>query len=171
MNIWKLIHRQISVARVYGIPVRIDYRWFAVFALSVWLISLNLQRGVHNLPPVEPISAWILAVLTTLAFFLSVFGHELSHALVGRMEGIEIEEIVLHPFGGLARLKSEPDTPGAEFRIAVAGPAATTRAAAASASFIVPSSFMGCAEDARRAPLRCHRPGVRSRPPRRVDLS
>jgi len=84
-----------------------------------------LQRGVHNLPPVEPISAWILAVLTTLAFFLSVFGHELSHALVGRMEGIEIEEIVLHPFGGLARLKSEPDTPGAEFRIAVAGPAAS----------------------------------------------
>ncbi|HKC64664.1 MAG TPA: site-2 protease family protein [Pyrinomonadaceae bacterium] len=125
MNVWKLIHRQISVARVYGIPVRIDYRWFAVFALSVWLISLNLQRGIHDLPPVEPISAWLLAVLTTLAFFLSVFGHELSHALVGRMEGIEIEEIVLHPFGGLARLKSEPDTPGAEFRIAVAGPAAS----------------------------------------------
>ncbi|HYJ47575.1 MAG TPA: site-2 protease family protein [Pyrinomonadaceae bacterium] len=125
MNIGKLIHRQISVARVYGIPVRIDYRWFAVFAMSVWLISLNLQRGVRGLPPVEPISAWVLAVLTTLAFFLSVFGHELSHALVGRMEGIEIEEIVLHPFGGLARLKSEPDTPGAEFRIAVAGPAAS----------------------------------------------
>lgn len=113
------------MARVYGIPVRIDYRWFAVFALSVWLISENLQRGVRGLPPVEPISAWVLSVLTTLAFFLSVFGHELSHALVGRMEGIEIEEIVLHPFGGLARLKSEPDTPGAEFRIAVAGPAAS----------------------------------------------
>lgn len=125
MNVWKLIHRQISVARVYGIPVRIDYRWFAVFALSVWLISLTLQRGVHDLPPVEPISAWVLGVLTTLAFFLSVFGHELSHALVGRIEGIEIEEIVLHPFGGLARLKSEPETPGAEFRIAVAGPAAS----------------------------------------------
>jgi len=125
VNIWKLIHRQISVARVYGIPVRIDYRWFLVFAMSVWLISLNLQRGVRGLPPVEPISSWVLGVLTTLAFFLSVFGHELSHALVGRMEGIEIEEIVLHPFGGLARLKSEPDTPGAEFRIAVAGPAAS----------------------------------------------
>ena len=125
MNIWNLIHRQISVARVYGIPVRIDYRWFVVFAMSVWLISMNLQRGVRGLPPVEPISSWVLGILTTLGFFLSVFGHELSHALVGRMEGIEIEEIVLHPFGGLARLRSEPDTPGAEFRIAVAGPAAS----------------------------------------------
>jgi Zn-dependent protease len=71
------------------------------------------------------VTAWLLGVLTTLGLFLSVFGHELSHALVGRMEGIEIIEIVLHPFGGLARLRNEPETPGAEFRIAVAGPAAS----------------------------------------------
>jgi len=54
-----------------------------------------------------------------------VFGHELSHALMARIEGIEIEEIVLHPFGGLARLKTQPENPKAEFRIAVAGPAAS----------------------------------------------
>jgi CBS domain-containing protein len=34
-------------------------------------------------------------------------------------------EIVLHPFGGLARFRREPDTPRAEFRIAIAGPAAS----------------------------------------------
>jgi Zn-dependent protease len=45
--------------------------------------------------------------------------------LMARAEGIEIEEIVLHPFGGLARLKTEPQNPRAEFRIAVAGPAAS----------------------------------------------
>jgi Zn-dependent protease len=44
---------------------------------------------------------------------------------MARFEGIEIEEIVLHPFGGLARLRSEPENPRAEFRIAVAGPAAS----------------------------------------------
>ncbi|MEJ7712278.1 MAG: site-2 protease family protein [Pyrinomonadaceae bacterium] len=32
---------------------------------------------------------------------------------------------MLHPFGGLARLRSQPGSPGAEFRIAVAGPAAS----------------------------------------------
>ncbi|HVF48990.1 MAG TPA: site-2 protease family protein [Pyrinomonadaceae bacterium] len=62
---------------------------------------------------------------TTLLMFLSIFGHELSHALVGRTEGIETVEIVLHPFGGLARLQREPDNPRAEFRIAVAGPASS----------------------------------------------
>src|SRR2546421_12409957 len=125
-----IFKRQILVARVFGIPVRIDYRWFIVFAMSVVLIASNvrkhpLQLGTLRIPPTGDFVAWTLGVVTTLALFLSVFGHELSHALVGRMEGIETEEIVLHPFGGLARLRNEPDTPRAEFRIAVAGPAAS----------------------------------------------
>jgi Zn-dependent protease/CBS domain-containing protein len=57
--------------------------------------------------------------------FLSIFGHELAHALMARAEGIKTLEIVLHPFGGLARLERAPDTAREEFRIAVAGPAAS----------------------------------------------
>ncbi len=139
MSLTSFYRKRITVARVYGIPVRIDYRWFVVFALSAWLISTNFERGgiwIGNLErgvevvearllPLDPVTAWFLGSITTLALFVSVFGHELSHALMGRAEGIEIEEIVLHPFGGLARLRNEPDSPGAEFRIAVAGPTAS----------------------------------------------
>jgi Zn-dependent protease len=122
--------RQILVARVFGIPVHIDYRWFIVFALSVALIASNVRKHpmqlfTYRLPATGELTAWVLGIATTLGLFLSVFGHELSHALMGRTEGIEIEEIVLHPFGGLARLRTQPDSPGAEFRIAVAGPAAS----------------------------------------------
>src|SRR5438067_1959994 len=125
-----IFKRQILVPRVFGIPVRIDYRWFVVFAMSVVLIASNvrkhpLQLGTLRIPPTGDFVAWTLGVVTTLALFLSVFGHELSHALMGRTEGIEIDEIVLHPFGGLARLRSQPESPRAEFRIAVAGPAAS----------------------------------------------
>src|SRR5918995_6367441 len=130
MNLVDFSKRQITVAHIFGIPVRFDYRWFVVFLLSVWLIATNLAQGGMWVGSVKllPISvglAWILAVVTTLGLFLSVLGHELSHALMGRAEGIEIEEIVLHPFGGLARLRNEPENPRAEFRIAVAGPAAS----------------------------------------------
>src|ERR1700694_1038421 len=130
MNLPGIFKRQILIARVYGIPVRIDYRWFIVFALSVALIASNvrshpMQLFSYLLPATGVLTAWILGIATTLGLFLSVFGHELSHALMGRTEGIEIEEIVLHPVGGLARLRTEPDSPGAEFRIAVAGPAAS----------------------------------------------
>src|SRR5437016_1532912 len=139
--------RQIMVARVYGIPVRIDYRWFLVFAMSVVLIAANvrkhpLQLSNLTIPPTGDFLAWTLGVVTTLALFLSVFGHELSHALMGRTEGIEIDEIVLHPFGGLARLRTQPENPKAEFRIAVAGPAASfTFALIAFAGMFLTASF------------------------------
>src|SRR3989440_2248538 len=130
MRLTQVFQRQFKIARVYGIPVRIDYRWFAVVALSVWLIESNLQGhamqlGNVRLPPLRSATAWILGVITTAGLFLSVFGHELSHALMARAEEIEIEEIVLHPFGGLARLRTEPQNPRAELRIAFAGPAAS----------------------------------------------
>src|SRR6476661_5308786 len=124
------LKRQILIARVYGIPVHIDYRWFIVFALSVALIAANVRKHpmqlfAYHLPPTGELMSWVQGIATTLGLFLSVFGHELSHALMGRTEGIEIEEIVLHPFGGLARLRTQPESPRAEFRIAVAGPAAS----------------------------------------------
>ncbi|HEX6719046.1 MAG TPA: site-2 protease family protein [Pyrinomonadaceae bacterium] len=148
MNVIDFYKRQITVARIFGIPVRFDYRWFVVFLLSVWLIAMNLSRGGMwvgqvQLLPVSVPKAWVLAVVTTIGLFLSVLGHELSHALMGRAEGIEIEEIVLHPFGGLARLRNEPDSPRAEFRIAVAGPAASFLFGAVSFMLMLPAMMAG----------------------------
>jgi Zn-dependent protease/CBS domain-containing protein len=127
MNLLRLFRRQIQVARVLGIPVRIDYRWFLVFALSAWVIAVSFREGTpmtHNIR-LGTGAAWVVGVVTTFALFLSIFGHELSHALLARAEGIESDEIVLHPFGGLTRLRREPDNPRAEFRIAIAGPSAS----------------------------------------------
>ena len=97
MNLKSFFKRQIMVACVYGIPVRIDYRWFGVFAISVAMIAVNahrhpMQLGTLQLPPADDLVAWTLGIAITLGLFLSVFGHELSHALMARMEGIEIEE-------------------------------------------------------------------------------
>ncbi len=130
MKLRDLYRRQITVARVYGIPVRIDFRWFVVVGLSVWLIATNLHTHTIQLTnvtlrPMDQAGAWLLGLLTTAGLFLSVFGHELSHALMARAEGIETEEIILHPFGGLARLRNQPQNPRAELRIAMAGPAAS----------------------------------------------
>ncbi len=127
MNFLKLFKRQIQVARVFGIPVRIDYRWFFVFALSAWVIAESFGQGTIKTQGVQvsALVAWVAGIATTFGLFLSIFGHELSHALVASAEGIESEEIVLHPFGGLTRLKREPDNPRAEFRIAIAGPSAS----------------------------------------------
>src|SRR2546423_7719426 len=127
MNLLGLFRRQVQVARAFGIPVRIDYRWFVVFALSAWVSAASFRAGTTLTQFVrrrEP-AAWAAGIATTFALFLSIFGHELSHALLARAEGIESEEIMLHPCGGLTRLRREPDNPRAEFRIAIAGPSAS----------------------------------------------
>ena len=66
MSILSFYKRTITVAHIYGIPVRFDYRWFIVFFLSVWLIAINLTRGgmyvgSYQLKAVSSITAWILA--------------------------------------------------------------------------------------------------------------
>ena len=75
LNLKALFRRQILVARVYRIPVRIDYRWFVMFALSVLLIASNLQQhtlqlGSLRLPPTGVVTAWILGLsLRSRSFF------------------------------------------------------------------------------------------------------
>jgi Zn-dependent protease len=121
MNVIEFSRRRLLLAHVFGIPVRVDYRWFVVLVLLSGLIAINLPEKL-----IESFAArLVLAFVSALVFFASILFHELAHAFAARREGVEVLEIVLHPFGGLARLRREPDTPRAEFRIAVAGPLAS----------------------------------------------
>jgi Zn-dependent protease/CBS domain-containing protein len=120
MRYLEFFKRQMLLAHIGGIPVRIDYRWFLVFVFITWLTAQSLMLYVNS-----GTTAFVLGLFITLLFFVSVLLHELAHAFAARMENVEVIEIVLHPFGGLARMRHAPDTPRAEFRIAVAGPAAS----------------------------------------------
>lgn len=129
MEFLSFFKKQLLVAHISGIPVRIDYRWFFVLAFVTWLAASSIFKIIDNL-----LMAAILGLLTTLLFFASILLHELAHAFVARMEGIGVLDIVLHPFGGMTRMHREPDSPRAEFRIAIAGPAA---------SFLIGLVFLG----------------------------
>ena len=60
-----------------------------------------------------------------LGYFASLILHELGHALASRRLGIPILGIDLWFFGGMASPTREPETPGEEFKVSAAGPAAT----------------------------------------------
>jgi Zn-dependent protease len=114
------IRKQLLITHVTGIPVRIDLRWFFVLGLMSWVMGNIIFPYVQN-----GVSSFVLGLFTTLVFFFSIFLHEFAHAYAARIENVQVLEIVLHPFGGLARFRREPDTPRAEFRIAIAGPVAS----------------------------------------------
>ncbi len=112
--------RQMVLGRVSGIPVRADVRWFLVLFLMTGITAVSIEPLVKNLA-----GSVVLGFLTTIGFFVSIFLHEFAHAVLARFENLQVVEIVLHPFGGLTRFAHEPRTPRAEFRIAIAGPAAS----------------------------------------------
>jgi Zn-dependent protease/CBS domain-containing protein len=111
---------QVKLGRIAGIPIGLHYSWFLVFALVTASLTVAfLSTGVSAFGPAAVLLA---AVVASLLFFVSVVAHELGHALVATRNGVVVRSINLFIFGGVAQITREPPTPGAEFRIAVAGP-------------------------------------------------
>ena len=120
MRFFEDIRRPYELMRFSGIPVRAGRAWFLVLILMTIITAASVQSQVANWP-----ASIGLGAATTVVFFASIFLHELAHAVIARLEKLGVVEIVLHPFGGLTRFVHEPKTPKAEFRIAIAGPAAS----------------------------------------------
>jgi len=109
----------ISLGRVFGIPLRLHYTWFIIFALVT--VSLVLNPLVE--PPYPPIAQRIiLGILTSLLFFASIVTHELAHSILAIRNNISVKEITLFVFGGVSQITKEATSPRAELLIAIVGP-------------------------------------------------
>jgi Zn-dependent protease/CBS domain-containing protein len=139
----------ISIARVAGFPISLDYSWFVIF----FLILATFTGAVFPLyVPGLPRQAYVaMGFAGTLLFFLSLLVHELAHAFVARWKGIEVEGITLFIFGGMARTRSEAVRPMDEFQIAGVGPLA---------SFALSAVFYGIAVVSESAAWHAAIPGV-----------
>ena len=110
----------LTLGRVAGIQVGINWSWLVVLALIVWTLARGIFPTMN--PGLSDGTYAVMAVVAALLFFLSLVLHEYGHALVARREGMEIDGITLWLFGGVAKFKGMFPSAGAEFRIAVAGP-------------------------------------------------
>lgn len=77
--------------------------------------------------------------------FVSLLAHELAHAFMARRQGIEVKGLTLWLFGGVASLGREPATPGADFRVAVVGPATSLALAGGFGAIAAGLQFLGVA--------------------------
>jgi Zn-dependent protease len=114
--------RSIPLVRIFGIRIGVDPTWFLALFLFIWWLTDYYQTAM---PGSEDSSAFALATLSTLLFFLSILLHELGHAVVAIRNGIHIAGIDLWLFGGIAKMSRDTQSPGVEFRVAVAGPVVT----------------------------------------------
>jgi len=112
-----------TLLTIRGIPIGVDWTWFFILFLIIWLLS-GFYRDVLGTTQ-DSIEPYALAVASAFGFFASILLHELGHAVIAVRNKIGISQITLWMFGGVASLDREPDSAGAEFRIAAAGPAVT----------------------------------------------
>lgn len=110
----------ISLGRILGISIRLDYSWFVVFALMTW--SLAVSYYPFQLRGLGTTVYWAMGAVTAIMLFGSVLLHELGHSVIALRYKIPVRSITLFIFGGVAEIGAEPPSASAEFFIAIAGP-------------------------------------------------
>jgi len=106
------------MGRPFGIPVYVSPSWFLVAALMTVLFAPTFAERLPGIGAGRYGVSFAFAVL----LYLSVLVHELSHSVVARGFGLPVRRITLHLLGGVSEIEREPDTPGQEFAVAIAGP-------------------------------------------------
>ena len=110
-----------QLARILGIRIGVNASWFLVLFLFVVLLADSFSASLGG----DRTAGYLAAIAASLLFFASIVLHELGHALAARRDGIGVAGIDLFFFGGLMRMSRDTETPGSEFRVAVAGPLVT----------------------------------------------
>jgi len=113
--------RSLPLLRIFGIRVGVNPSWFLILFVVIFVLWDSLSDTLDA----SDTTVYVVAVVAAASFFASIVAHELGHALAARREGISVEGIDLFLFGGVMKMSRDTDSPGAEFRVAVAGPLVT----------------------------------------------
>jgi Zn-dependent protease/CBS domain-containing protein len=108
------------MGRPFGIPIVVSPTWFLIAAfITIYFGQSFTDTTLGRLGNGRYLVAFGFAVL----LYLSVLLHELAHSVVAKQFGLPVRRIVIYFLGGVSEIEREPETPGREFAVAVAGPA------------------------------------------------
>ena len=110
---------QIKLARVFGVELGLHYSWL-IIAVLIAFSAADYFHGIH--PEWSTAVVWGISIIAGVLFFVFLFAHELSHALVAKARGLPIHKITLFALGGMAQIEKEPTRASTEFWMGIVGP-------------------------------------------------
>jgi Zn-dependent protease len=102
-----------KLGNIAGIGIYIHW----TFSLLIFYIIFSNYMAGQNAEQI----VWSLIFIGSI--FVTVFLHELGHALAAKRYNVKTKDITILPIGGLARLERIPEKPKEELIVAIAGPA------------------------------------------------
>jgi Zn-dependent protease/CBS domain-containing protein len=111
-----------------GTPVQLDLSFLLILPLMVWIIGRQVGAFAHMFGlPDSPVlhsgyMPYVLGLIAAVGLFVSVVIHELGHAVVARLYGVNVKSITLWFLGGVAQFGEIPRQRGAEAIVAIVGP-------------------------------------------------
>jgi Zn-dependent protease/predicted transcriptional regulator len=113
------VRAQIKLVRLFGVELGLHYSWFIIAVLIVFSLGDHFHL-IH--PAWSSTVVWSISVAAGVLFFVFLFAHELSHALVAKARGLPIHKITLFALGGMAQIEKEPERASTEFWMGIIGP-------------------------------------------------
>lgn len=133
--------RGMSFGRVLGARVIVQPSTLIMLVVLAFLLSSSGDGGITR-------RAFTIGLILAAALIVSVFLHEVAHAIAARAFKRDVHEIVLTLWGGHTSFDSRNLTPVVNGVVSLAGPAANVVIAgviAAGLQFITPGGIVGAA--------------------------
>ena len=106
----KLLSSSLRLARIRGVDIR--FHFSMLFSVPIAYLLFR-PTDVREL---------VVALLWVIGFVLCIFLHELGHALVAQLVGVEVKSIVIWILGGFTNLSRRAEKPLHNLAISAAGP-------------------------------------------------
>jgi Zn-dependent protease/predicted transcriptional regulator len=114
------MRNSIRLGRIAGVEV--GFHWSLLIIAALLAAGLAANRLPVDAPGYSDAEYAVAGIVAAIAFLAAVLAHEVSHAVVARHEGIQVDGITLWLLGGVTRMHSDPLTPESELKVSGAGP-------------------------------------------------
>ena len=106
----KLLSSSFLLARVRGVDIRFHFSMLFTIPIAYLLFRPTNVREITS------------AFLWLIGLILSIFLHEVGHALAAQLVGVEVKSIVIWILGGFTNLSRKAEKPSHNLAISAAGP-------------------------------------------------